>query len=82
MHFTSFSTTHGLFKKLIFTEVPGNFCFLTKVPLVRIKYSGITSRLAMRPLGKGLRRLRPNSGEELAGEGQGRVKDGQRLATG
>jgi hypothetical protein len=71
-----------LFKIQLYTEVPGNFWFFTNVPLVCTKDSGNSLRLAMRPLGHGRRRLRPNSGEERAGEGRGWVKEGQGLTTG
>jgi hypothetical protein len=53
MHFTCFSQTHVLFKKLIFTEVPGTFYRFTTIPSVHTKHSGMKRCLAMSPMGVG-----------------------------
>jgi hypothetical protein len=61
--FTKFSQTILLFKKLLFTKVPGTFCRFTTIPSVHPKHPGKNSDLAMWPIGRGGRPGRRNSGE-------------------
>jgi hypothetical protein len=49
--FTKFSQTILLFKKLLFTKVPGTFCRFTTIPSVHPKHPGKNSDLALWPLG-------------------------------
>jgi hypothetical protein len=56
MDFTRFSKDQLLFKKLLFTKVPGTFCRFTTIPSVHTKHPGKNRFLAMSPLGVGAAR--------------------------
>jgi hypothetical protein len=55
-HFIRFSQTVLLFKKLLFTKVPGTFCRFTTIPSVDTKHPGKNRFLAMSSLGVGAAR--------------------------
>jgi hypothetical protein len=57
MDFTRISKVTLLFKKLLFTKIPGTFCRFTTIPSVHIIHPGKNRFLAMSPLGVGAARL-------------------------
>jgi hypothetical protein len=66
MDFTRISKVTLLFKKLLFTKIPGTFCRFTTIPSVHIIHPGKNRFLAMSPLGVGGGAAGRNSGEPAA----------------